>query len=199
MSVKRGPRKAIVAPEASADASESEAIRAFEKAFAAAAADGPTGVSNRAYFFQLAGREMSRARRSARAASLLMLQVERLKDASREKGREAADAVLRAVAGACASGIRDADILGRIGPVRFAILLPETTLPEAAGVAERLRTAVSSLRVELPGGRPAAVTTSIGISTAEGGDCDLGRLLARAEAALNKAGSGGSGSVVACR
>lgn len=43
------------------------------------------------------------------------------------------------VASTLSSAVRQGDLLGRVGGEEFCIVMPNTTLQEAAAVAERLR------------------------------------------------------------
>jgi diguanylate cyclase (GGDEF)-like protein len=63
--------------------------------------------------------------------------------------------------------LRSFDLLARFGGEEFAVLLPETTLDEAARTAERLREAVESLRFAVQG-QQVSVTISIGIAARHG-------------------------------
>ena len=59
--------------------------------------------------------------------------------------------------------VRASDIVGRIGGEEFAILLPETSPPQAAAMAERVRASVAALRIPIDG-EDVSPTISIGMA-----------------------------------
>lgn len=76
-------------------------------------------------------------------------------------GNKVGDTVLGQFAKACREALRESNIMGRMGGEEFAILFPETTLPDAVDVAERLRETVAATRIPLEHGLPIQVTVSI--------------------------------------
>ena len=76
----------------------------------------------------------------------------------------AGDAVLRTVGQALLDGVRQVDLAGRYGGEEFALILPETDLPGALKLAERLRVALETAPVELPNGKSLQVTASFGVA-----------------------------------
>jgi len=75
---------------------------------------------------------------------------------------------LRQVAHALTQGLRDSDLVGRVGGEEFAILLPASDEVGALLCAERLRQQVEALHVkQLAGGEPLRVTISVGLCLAE--------------------------------
>ncbi|HEX2810869.1 MAG TPA: GGDEF domain-containing protein, partial [Kineosporiaceae bacterium] len=94
-------------------------------------------------------------------------------------GHQAGDQVLCAVADACRRQLRTYDLLGRYGGDEFVAILPETSLPDALAIADRLRQGVADTPTMIPS-RP---TLSIGV--AEITDTrNLDALVARADIAL---------------
>jgi diguanylate cyclase (GGDEF)-like protein len=131
----------------------------------AAATDSLTGLPNRRVFDERLALEWRRCRRSGRALSVLMIDIDHFKSFNDDHGHVAGDACLRAVAERLSSSIgRAADLLARYGGEEFAAILPETGNDEAARLAEELRNRVESL--ELPGTpASASITVSIGVAT----------------------------------
>jgi diguanylate cyclase (GGDEF)-like protein len=78
-------------------------------------------------------------------------------------GHDFGDQALAAFAQALRGCLRDFDVPARLGGDEFAVLLPGTRLPDAVGIAERVRATVNSLAVE-HGGRRAALSVSIGVA-----------------------------------
>jgi diguanylate cyclase (GGDEF)-like protein len=129
----------------------------------AATIDVLTGVPNRRAFDEALQREWAQARRVARPVSLLMVDVDHFKTINDRLGHRGGDVVLAQVAARIArEARRPLDFAARWGGEEFALLLPDTTLPGAVEVAERVRTAIADLEVAALSG---PITVSIGIAT----------------------------------
>ena len=109
--------------------------------------DGLTGIFNRRYFLELSEQEFKRCRRYHRPLSLIMFDIDHFKQVNDTYGHDAGDTVLQAVTQTGRSILREADIFGRIGGEEFAIILPETNLVSGRHVADRLRCAISNLKI----------------------------------------------------
>ncbi len=101
---------------------------------------------------------------------ILLIDIDHFK-AERHPRPRSRDAVLRAVAREMGRTLRAEDVLARYGG-EIAILARAATRLDAYRMAERVRTAITALRVPFPDGASASVTISIGIA----------RLLERPEA-----------------
>jgi diguanylate cyclase (GGDEF)-like protein len=157
--------------------------------------DTLTGAINRRSFFEAAATELARARRYRRPLGLMMLDADHFKRVNDTYGHAIGDEVLKALAAALKAGIRDSDILGRLGGEEFAIVLPETDLPQAAALAERLRKAVADLTV--PGGQHGITfTVSIGVAPVPLEDGGIEQALALADLLLYRAKERGRDCVV---
>jgi diguanylate cyclase (GGDEF)-like protein len=129
--------------------------------------DGLTGMPNRRYFFERFEVEFRRSRRLGSPLCLLMMDIDRFKSFNDTHGHLAGDEALRAIAGIILDGIRTYDMAGRYGGEEMIAFLPETDCRNALLVGERLRTAVESHAIALPGrdeSDTASVTISIGIA-----------------------------------
>jgi len=80
-------------------------------------------------------RELNKTRRYGHATSLLLVQLDGLKDRTEEEREQ----VLVRTAGFLVGNLRNVDVLFRVGDQRFASLLPETPADGASVAAERLR------------------------------------------------------------
>jgi len=125
--------------------------------------DDLTGIFNRGHFFELAEHEFSQSRRYELPLSAIILDVDHFKKFNDRYGHIVGDQVLRNVANALQTNLREHDILGRYGGEEFAILMPVTDLKAAQVVAMRLKTCVADSRVETDSG-PVGVNISIGVS-----------------------------------
>jgi diguanylate cyclase (GGDEF)-like protein len=82
--------------------------------------------------------ELSRAKRYEHPLALLALDIDHLKKINDLSGHAAGDAAIRHVAAAMLGLARTNDVVGRLGGDEFAMLLPETSLEDAASLARRL-------------------------------------------------------------
>lgn len=71
------------------------------------------------------------------------------------------------VASTLSSAVRQGDLLGRVGGEEFCIVMPNTTLQEAAAVAERLRQRIQGREVFLHNNVTLRVGASLGVSASE--------------------------------
>jgi diguanylate cyclase (GGDEF)-like protein/PAS domain S-box-containing protein len=155
-------------------------------------ADHLTGVLNRRCFLERAERETTRQPQREPPCCLAMVDVDHFKSVNDTHGHAAGDAVLRAIAETLRAGVRDADLVGRLGGEEFAVLMPATTPQDATALAETLRADVAALRLSHDG-RALQVTVSIGLSAY--GEPTLKRLLLDADAALYAAKRSGRNRV----
>ncbi len=84
-------------------------------------------------------REITTAVRAMRRGELRPADIDHFKRINDRFSHAACDAVLRAVAESIRSHIRESDFVARYGGEEFAILFPETPLPVALALAERVR------------------------------------------------------------
>jgi diguanylate cyclase (GGDEF)-like protein len=162
--------------------------------------DALTGLPNRRQFDLTLETEWSRAIRSRRPLSLLLLDVDCFKALNDLYGHPAGDDCLQRIAGALQSSLRRAaEIAARYGGEEFAAILPDADLTSAASVAETMRENVLSLRVLHEGSLAERfVTISVGVATAfptaEGSPATL---IAAADSALYRAKERGRNRVEA--
>jgi len=155
--------------------------------------DHLTGALSRGALHTQAQRDLQIARRQRTHTAAFIVDIDRFKAINDCHGHAAGDAVLRHVARHGQAVLRCTDLFGRYGGDEFVAILPETDLPTAAAIAERLRLAVGE---PLPGA-PAlpcdlrSVTVSIGVATVPpGADC-VDDLIAQADQALYAAKNAG--------
>lgn len=156
-----------------------------------AAHDVLTGVANRRALILALNRDVARAVRTGEPYALLLLDIDLFKAINDSHGHGAGDAVLRHVASIFQARLRAQDMVGRYGGEEFLVLLPNTPLHGAAGLAEALRAAVEQTPC-MHEGRSLAVTVSVGVCGArmESGD-SWGQLIHVADQALYAAKTAG--------
>jgi diguanylate cyclase (GGDEF)-like protein len=157
--------------------------------------DDLTGLHNRRYFFELAEREFSLARRHGRALSLIMIDIDHFKRINDTFGHQSGDAVLAHVAQIAAAHRRTGDIVARYGGEEFVLLLPETTAEHALVVAEQLCRAVGAADLDTPGGR-ATLTISGGVAGLGADTQSLEELIRQADRAMYAAKAQGRNRVM---
>ena len=151
--------------------------------------DALTGLPNRRQFMRTGEQMLEQVRRYGRSASLLLMDLDHFKSVNDRFGHAAGDATLQAVAELLRIHQRAADLPARLGGEEFAMVLPETDVPGALIMAERLRAACEVLKIDVPGGVWAglSLTMSIGVARCEDMDTSLDDVLRRADAALYRA------------
>ena len=146
-----------------------------------AATDGLTGLPNKRAVTDALKRTFAQAAMTKAPLALLLLDLDHFKQVNDKYGHAAGDQVLASVGAALRSVVRDQDFAGRNGGEEFAILLPETEIAAALGVAERVRASIAELT--LPG-TDVPVTISVGVAGFPDHAGTLERLEQLADAAL---------------
>src|SRR6478609_11384350 len=113
--------------------------RYYEHAFNLASMDALTGVFNKRYFDETFGKEVVRAWQSKAPLSLILFDIDFFKRINDTYGHPAGDAVLKNVASAVSSQLREGDALYRVGGEEFALVLTATPRDQGAQVAEAVR------------------------------------------------------------
>lgn len=101
--------------------------------------------------------ELARSRRYGRPAACLMFGFDDYQALRYELGREASDQYLARAAQAINGCLRGADRLFRVDTDEFVVLLPETDLPGARIVAERLAATLKAITADGPNGKVSVV------------------------------------------
>jgi len=124
--------------------------------------------------------------------SILMLDIDFFKKINDDFGHLVGDDVLRAFAQRLREFLRAGDFCARYGGEEFVVVLPETTLPTALEVAERIRKGVGEL--PLLNKPKVQVTVSIGVATMAQGQ-SINELFAAADSAVYRAKNAGRDQV----
>ncbi len=148
--------------------------------------DGLTGLLNRRALTDTLRREIERAQRYESGLSVMLCDIDEFKSINDEYGHATGDEALRVVAAALTDTVRKADIAGRYGGDEFMVILPETSLPGAENLAEKIRSAVAGLEIAASGKGQERFRLSLSIGVA--GCCsavdDLDTLVKAADSAL---------------
>src|SRR5215216_1179265 len=150
--------------------------------------DPKTGLFNARYFAHALAEELLRAERFDRPLSLVMADLDLLREINNTYGHLAGDAVLKGIAEVFRKQLRHYDVPARFGGEEFAILLPETPPEQALEIAERIRRAVaaSSFDVETSS-QPIRATISIGVAAYPRDGQDANELIHQADLAVYRA------------
>jgi diguanylate cyclase (GGDEF)-like protein/PAS domain S-box-containing protein len=140
-----------------------ENARLFEQVQRLAITDDLTHLHNRRYFFEIAHREMERARRYQSPLSLIMIDIDHFKEVNDTHGHLIGDMVLKHIADRLQAELREIDILCRYGGEEFVVLMPDTNVEAASQVAERLRRAITQKPIQAENTQ-VEVTTSLGVA-----------------------------------
>ena len=150
--------------------------------------DPKTGLFNARYFASELRDELVRAERFERPMTVIMADLDLLRDINNAYGHLAGDAVLKGVADIFRMQLRDYDVPARFGGEEFAILLPETGPEQALETAERIRRAVAAARFEVAtSSEPIKATVSLGIASFPEDGSDVNELIHQADLAVYRA------------
>lgn len=145
-----------------------------------------SGLSNRRAFFDRGEAIFNAARRYNHPTSVMMLDIDRFKAINDAHGHAAGDEVIKVLASILRHGVRDSDIIGRIGGEEFAVILPETNVEAAQELGERMLNDIRRIAVHI-GDLKITYTASIGIASRSEKDHSLNELVAKADRALYRA------------
>ena len=154
--------------------------------------DALTGLANRRTLDEAFQREIARAERQAQSLSIVMADLDRFKSINDQYGHIAGDQVLAGAAAVFNRQLRPYDLAARYGGEEFVLLLPGTSTENAVAIAERIREEIEKTTIATC---PRQITISLGVATWQRGEgADV--LVARADAALYSAKTGGRNRVV---
>jgi diguanylate cyclase (GGDEF)-like protein/putative nucleotidyltransferase with HDIG domain len=155
---------------------------------AEARVDPKTGLFNARHFGVALAEEIARAERFERPFSLIMADLDLLRDINNSYGHLAGDAVLKGIAEVFRTHLRHYDVPARFGGEEFSILLPETSAEEALEIAERIRRAVAAKSFDVEtSSQPIRATVSIGVAAYPRDGQDTNELIHQADLAVYRA------------
>ncbi len=153
--------------------------------------DSLTNTLTRRHMNETCEQELARCRRHGRVMALLTVDLDHFKTINDTHGHQVGDSVLIRFVDTVNALLRRGDELGRFGGEEFVVLLPETALPEALLVAERIRAACQADTGVPP------YTVSIGVAGYQCETDTMDGLLGRADAAMYRAKAKGRNQVEA--
>lgn len=138
-------------------------LRRFSRAEELSITDGLTGVYNYRYLRSALDKEVARARRFREIFSIIMLDVDHLKEYNDVHGHLRGSEVLRRLAQLMMAELRGADVVAKYGGDEFVVILPQTDRDGARVLVERMRRSIESH--EFPGVETGMrITSSMGIA-----------------------------------
>ncbi len=108
--------------------------------------DALTDLHNRYWMQVMFARKIDRARSNDSNLSLAVLDLDRFKAFNDKHGHQKGDVLLQGVATALRDLFRPTDLIARFGGDEFAVLLPDTTLHQAALIGSRVREGTGTVR-----------------------------------------------------
>jgi len=160
--------------------------------------DPLTGLMNRRAFLEGANAEYDRALRGRSPLAAAMIDIDGFKAINDLYGHETGDRAIQSVAEALRLHRRTYDLLCRWGGEEFLVLMPGCDAASAAAAAERVRVAIGSAVIDLPGGGGLRMTVSIGVAVGgPGANPRMEELIHRADTSMYKAKKGGKDRVCA--
>ncbi len=129
--------------------SNSKLHQAYDKLEKIAMTDGLTNIFNRRYFDEIYRKEWSRSLRTKDHISIILIDIDYFKKYNDTYGHQKGDECLKKVAGSLKNTIRrSSDLIARYGGEEFIALLSNTDINGAAAVAKKIKTGITSLKIE---------------------------------------------------
>jgi diguanylate cyclase (GGDEF)-like protein/PAS domain S-box-containing protein len=145
--------------------------------------DTLTGLPNRRMFLDRLGQDLLKSQRSGHRLALFFLDLDHFKEVNDSLGHEAGDLLLAEAARRISACLRASDTVARLGGDEFTVSLPDLDDPSRVpAIAGNIIESLS--RPYLLGGRPAQVTSSVGISFYPDDATDVEALMERADQAM---------------
>lgn len=161
-----------------------------------ASTDTLTGLANRMKLAEVFARERSHALRDNTPLSLIVLDLDHFKQINDQFGHDGGDQALRYLSDLLREGLRETDLVCRLGGEEFAILMPGADLANTVERANLLREQLSQSPLSINGSSH-AMTFSAGVASLGEDGQSLDQLLLIADRRMYEAKGGGRNQVVA--
>ena len=149
----------------------------------AAMTDPLTGLLNRRAFLADAEALLQQQIARDRPIAVLLIDLDHFKSINDRFGHAVGDKVLQIFAKTTRAGLRQTDLVGRLGGEEFTVVLADASIDNAYLVADRLRKAFAAAAAVMDGEMVHA-TASIGVSVIVDPRQDLAKLITLADQAL---------------
>jgi len=153
--------------------------------------DPLTGIPNRRFVDETLESEHLRASRYGQELSIVLTDLDNLKEVNDRYSHEAGDEVLQIIANRARESCRGVDVSGRYGGDEFLFILPSTDIKDASTLAERFRKAVAKHPVVLGTGETVELSVSVGVAQWRKSMAGPADLLREADRALYRAKAAG--------
>ena len=158
--------------------------------------DAKTGLINTRYFNESLERELDRANRFDRPITIVMADLDYLRNINNNYGHIAGDEVLIGIAQILKSSFRGYDTVARFGGEEFSILVPEATPEQVFPRIDRIRKTIEETSFEIStSATPITATMSFGIAGRQGQDINMTEIVHNADLALYHAKANGRNRV----
>jgi diguanylate cyclase (GGDEF)-like protein len=158
--------------------------------------DSKTGLLNSEHFNQIFDKEWELSNRFNRPITVVMADLDLLRDVNNTYGHLAGDTVLIGVAKLIKEAAGDFDVAARFGGEEFALLMPNTSLEQALARVEKLRQKIEKAEFEVnTAPDPIKVTMSFGVAMRDDKKTTSRELVHAADLAVNHAKIVGRNSV----
>jgi diguanylate cyclase (GGDEF)-like protein len=159
--------------------------------------DAKTELYNAKHLAEALDEAVERAQRLGNPVSLLVADLDLLREINNRYGHLAGDAAIGTVAAVLRAHVRPGDVAARFGGEEFCVLLVDADADEATAIAERIRIAVESARIDVDtAAEPLRVTVSIGVATLPDDAASARGLLHAADVAAYRAKAHGRNRVM---
>ncbi len=157
--------------------------------------DPMTGLYNRRFLQEYVETLVAYADRRKKSFSILMADLDYFKQVNDTYGHEAGDTTLKVLARCLSESVRNSDMVIRYGGEEFLIVLRDTDEQSGDQVAEKIRSAVEKLQIEVPGA-VLKKTLSIGVADYPNDSNSFWQVVKYADVALYKAKEAGRNQVL---
>jgi len=164
--------------------SEEDRRRLIERLEYLSKVDGLTGLLNRRALAEQLEYEIDRAKRYNSELSIILCDLDNLKEINDTYGHLAGDTTLQIVSASLRNALRNSDIAGRYGGDEFLVIVPQTAIAGASSIAEKIRNAVQMAEVRIDDIQRVSISLSIGVASLKVPSETMDSFVSRVDTAL---------------